>query len=59
MGKGRKTEKRTVTETITGMGAGMATGAGTGNMFDPSNAGYPLLVFNNCFSNTNQDISNR
>jgi hypothetical protein len=25
-------------ETITG------TGAGTGNVFDPSNAGYPLLV---------------
>jgi hypothetical protein len=22
----------------------MATGAGTGNVFDPSNAGYPLLV---------------
>jgi hypothetical protein len=30
--------KRTVTETITG------TEAGTGNVFDPSNAGYPLLV---------------
>jgi hypothetical protein len=33
-----------VTETITGTGAGMATGAGTGNVFHPSNAGYPLLV---------------
>jgi hypothetical protein len=22
----------------------MSTGAGTGNVFDPSNAGYPLLV---------------
>jgi hypothetical protein len=38
MGNGRKTGKRTLTETITG------TGAGTGNVFDPSNAGYPLLV---------------
>jgi hypothetical protein len=43
-GNGRKTGKRTVMETITGTGAGMATGAGTGNVFDPSNAGNLLQV---------------
>jgi hypothetical protein len=28
-------------------GVGRGTGAGTGNVFDPSNAGYPLLVYTN------------
>jgi hypothetical protein len=36
----KKRENRRGRETVTGSG----TGAGTGNVLDPSNAGYPPLV---------------
>jgi hypothetical protein len=42
---GRKLETKTGTGARTRMGAGRGSGAGTGNVFDPSNAGYPLLVY--------------